>query len=104
MPGIDFAAVRQRASLAAVLPLLGFQPTSVRGPQLRGPCPIHGSQSPRSRSLAVHLERGCYRCFGCGSQGNALDLWAAVHGLSLHAAAVNLCETLGLDIPWLTRW
>ena len=104
MPGIDFAAVRQQVSLGTVLCRLGFQPTVVRGPQLRGPCPIHRSQRPGSRSLAVHLERGCYRCFRCGSQGNVLDLWAAVHGLSLHAAAENLCETLGLEIPWITRW
>jgi DNA primase len=104
MPGIDFAVVRQRVSLAAVLRRLGFQPTCVRGPQLRGPCPVHRSRRPGSRSLAVHLERGCYRCFRCGSQGNALDLWAAVHGLSLHAAAVNLCETLGVEVPWITRW
>jgi len=104
MPGINFTVVRQRVSLAAVLRRLGFQPTSVRGPQLRGPCPVHRSRQPGSRSLAVHLERGCYRCFRCGSQGNALDLWAAVHGLSLPAAAVNLCETLGLEIPWITRW
>lgn len=104
MPGIDFAVVRQQVSLAAVLRRLGFQPTSVRGPQLRGPCPVHRSSSPGSRSFAVHLERGCYRCFGCGAQGNALDLWAAVHGLSLHAAAEDLCATLGLEIPWITRW
>ena len=104
MPGIDFAVLRQRVSLADVLGRLGFQPTSVCGPQLRGPCPVHRSQRPGSRSFAVHLERGCYRCFRCGSQGNALDLWAAVHGLSLHAAAENLCETMGLEIPWITRW
>jgi len=56
----------------------------------------------------VHaLEDGksvAYRCFVCGSQGNALDLWAAVHGLSLHAAAENLCATMGIEIPWITRW
>ena len=104
MPGIKFAVVRQRVRMAEVLRRLEFQPTSACGPQLRGPCPVHRSPRPGSRSFAVHLERGCYRCFRCGSQGNVLDLWAAVHGLSLPAAAENLCVTLGLEIPWITRW
>jgi DNA primase len=104
MPGIDLAVVRQRVPMAAVLARLDFRPSCVRGHQLRGPCPVHRSPRPGSRSFAAHLERGCYRCFGCGSQGNVLDLWAAVHGLSLHAAAENLCATMGIEIPWMTRW
>lgn len=104
MPGIDFAVVRQRVPMAAVLARLGFRPSRVRGRHLRGPCPVHRSQRPGSRSFAVHLDRGCYRCFVCGSQGNTLDLWAAVHGLSLYAAAENLCATMGIEIPWITRW
>jgi DNA primase len=47
---------------------------------------------------------GRYHCFGCGSRGHALELWSAVHGMSLHAAAVELCPLLGLEIPWVVRW
>ena len=104
MPGINFAVVRQRVRMAAVLARLGFQPARVRGPQLRGPCPVHRSGRRESRSFAVHLERGCYRCFRCGSQGTVLDLWAGVHGLSLYAAAEDLCTTMGIEVPWITRW
>ena len=36
------------------------------------------------------------------SCGNALDLWAAVHSLSIHQAALDLCRVTNLDPPWLT--
>ena len=33
-----------------------------------------------------------------------MDLWSAVHGLSMYAAAVELCPLLRVEIPWVTRW
>ncbi|MGI6414523.1 MAG: CHC2 zinc finger domain-containing protein [Thermoguttaceae bacterium] len=104
MPGIDFTTVRQRITMAEVLGRLGFQPTSVRGEALRGPCPVHRSASPGSRSFSVHRGLGRYRCFRCGSRGNALELWAAAHRLSLYEAAVTLCQAVGVEVPWITRW
>ena len=103
MPGVDFTAVRARVSMRTVLELLRFEPASARGDQLRGACLVHDSQSPRSRSFSVNLRLGRYQCFRCGSHGNALELWAAVHQLPLHAAAVDLCRRAGVDIPWLPR-
>ena len=84
-----------------VLDLIGFRPTSRRGPQLRGRCPIPDCPSSSRRTFSVHLVRQGYRCFACGSQGNALDLWAAVRRLPLHEAALDLCRTLNLVPPWL---
>jgi transposase len=59
---------------------------------------------PRSRSFSVNVQRGRYQCFRCGSRGNALDLWAAVHKLPLHAAAIDLCQQARIDVPWIQRW
>lgn len=103
MPGVNFDTVRERVSMAAVLRLLDFEATSIRGEQVRGCCPVHGSSRRRSRSFSVHLGRGRYRCFGCGSHGNAIELWAAVHQISVYAAAVELCQSLGMEVPWLRR-
>ena len=103
MPGIDFHEARARLPLAEVLPLLGFVPRGRRGPQVRGPCPVHGSRSASSRSFAAHLGRGVWHCFRCGAGGNALDLWAAVTRQPLHAAVRDLCARLGRDVPWLPR-
>jgi DNA primase len=104
MLGIDFDVLRQRISMVDVLRLLKFRPCSRRGDQLRGPCPIHGSPNPRSRSFSVNVRLGRYHCFGCGSQGNALELWSAARRISVWASAVELCDLLGLDVPWIHRW
>jgi len=104
MPGIDFNVLRQEISMQQVLDLVGFEPTSRTGPQLRGPCPVHGSSSTRSRSLSVNLELGWYHCHKCGSQGNPLELWAAVQKTSLYAASQELCRALGRDVPRIHRW
>lgn len=100
MSRIDLNAVRTQIPIQQVLDLLRFQPTARSGPRLRGPCPIHRSQ-PQSRSFSVHLHKGRYRCFKCHSAGSQLDLWMAVTGLPLCAAAQDLCQRLGYAIPRL---
>ena len=101
MPGIDYCLARQGVRLAEVLELIGFRPRRVLGDQARGPCPLHRSQSARSRVFAVHFSKQLYHCFGCGAGGNVLDLWAAWTGQSIHAATVDLYQRLGREIPWL---
>ena len=101
MPGIHFARVRAAISLAEVLNLIGFVPCEAFGDQVRGPCPVHRSASPSSRSFSANLKRHIYRCFRCGSSGNQLDLYASVTGLSLYEAAAALCEQLDQEIPWM---
>ena len=101
MPGIDLKQVRREISIQQVLELLNFVPTAYEGSRLRGPCPIHGDSQPRSRVFSVHLGCHRYRCFHCHSAGTQLDLWATVHDLSIYAAAKDLCEHLGIPIPYL---
>lgn len=57
-----------------VLGLCGFKATEALGDQVRGPCPIHGSPSPTSRSFSANLRKNNFRCFKCGASGNQLDL------------------------------
>ena len=99
MPGIDYTRLRQQLSLAQVLDLVRFTPTTRRGPQVRGPCPVHGSTTPRSRSFAAHLEKNGWHCFHCGAGGNALDLYLAVTSLPVYAGALELCARLHLPVP-----
>jgi DNA primase len=101
MAGIDYRALRGRLRLGQVLDLLGFVPTTHWGAQVRGPCPIHGARSPRSRSFAAHLGRHCWQCCRCGAGGNVLDLWSAVTQLPLYEAALDLGRRLNLEIPRL---
>jgi DNA primase len=99
MAGIDFTLLRRQLSLTQVLDLIGFTPTTRCGPQLRGPCPVHGSKSPRSRSFAAHVEKNCWHCFGCGAGGNALDLYLAVTKQPVYEGALELCRRLRVPVP-----
>jgi hypothetical protein len=101
MPAIDFRQARACVRLLEVLDLLGFAPRSRWGHQLRGPCPVHRSQTRTSRSFAAHLGRDVWHCFACRASGNALDLWVAVTHQDIHAAMVDLFLRLGRDVPWL---
>jgi len=104
MPGIDFRAVRSMVTIEQVLKLAGYEAEVVSNGQLRGPCPVHGSSSPRSRSFSVNLAKNTYHCFKCGSEGNHLDLWSALTKTTVYAAAIDLCERLQLDVPYVNRW
>ncbi len=104
MPGVDYRAVQSRVPMAKVLKWLGFAACGVRGEQLRGPCPVHRSQSPRSRSFSVHLGREVCRCFRCGFTGNQIQLWAEWKEMTVYEAAVDLCRQAGEEVPWIERW
>ncbi len=77
-----------RAKTAGRELLLGFVPCESSGDQVRGPCLVHHSISPLSRSFSANLKRHICRCFKCGSSGNQLDLYAAVTGLGVFEATV----------------
>jgi putative transposase len=99
-PAIDFAAVRGVVTIAMVLKLLGCT-LHGKGSQQRGPCPLHGSTSGTSRCFSANLDESLFRCFKCGHQGNALDLWATATKQTPYDAAIDLCGRLGIPLPLL---
>lgn len=104
MPGVDFQVLRSEITMEQVLTQIGFVPASRSADQSHGPCPIHGSTSASSRSLSVNLRTARYYCHKCKSHGNQLELWAAVHRLPIHEAAIHLCRALAREVPWIHRW
>jgi hypothetical protein len=100
---VDFAVVRSQVTLEQVLRNLGLvdglRRSAGRRDQYRIPCPIHREQNPRHRTLSINLAQGVFRCFHpeCGAQGNVLDFWAALHGQTLHEAALSLVDMFGLN-------
>ena len=104
MPGVDFNAVQTLVPMAKVLDLIGLVAYKVSGNQLHGPCPVHKSQSRRSRSFSVHLARGVCKCHKCGFAGNQIQLWGKLKGMTVYDAAVDLCEQAGVQVPWIERW
>lgn len=103
MPSVDFRAVREMISMTDVLELIGFEPHAIANGGLRGPCPIHGSRSAKSRSFSVNVKLKVYRCFTCGSSGNHLDLYAAFSKQAVYRAALDLCDKLHREVPLIQQ-
>jgi transposase len=96
---INFARLRQQITLQQVLrELHWWDRLKGHGPQRRGPCPIHAPSSTDGRTFSVNLEKQCFQCFdaSCGAKGNALDLWAQSHGLTILQAAQDLAQRFGI--------
>jgi DNA primase len=51
------------------------------------------------KSRKVQLQDNVFTCFDarCGKQGDVIDLWAALHQMSLRDAALDLVRTFGLE-------
>jgi hypothetical protein len=103
MPGIDFNRLRAEVTMEHVLSLLGFEPVHRRADQWYGPCPLHKSTGQRQRSFSVNIASGCYYRHKCRSHGNQLRLWAEATQMELHASAIQHCQQLNRDVPWLER-
>ena len=96
------AGMRAAIAMRDVVALIDFVPTVVRGDQLRGPCPLHGSKNPKHEFVDQSCQERV-RCFRCGAAGNHLDLWVAVTKLPFYEAAEELCRRLDLAVPRLVR-
>jgi hypothetical protein len=68
------------------------------GGQRRCACPIHRGDG-RGRTFSVNLQTNAYQCFDarCGSKGDVIDLWAALHQRDARGAALDLVHVFGLE-------
>jgi transposase len=96
---VDFAHLKRQLPIARVLEQLGLSPQLCgRGPQRRCACPIHRGDG-RGRTFSGNLDENVFHCFDarCGKEGDVIDLWAALHRVSLRAAALDLVQTFQLE-------
>jgi len=96
---VDFAHLKRQLPMARVLDQLGLSARlRGRGPQRRGACPLHRGDA-RGRTFSVNLDDNVFHCFdkGCAQKGDVIDLWAALHGMSLREAALDLVRTFALE-------
>jgi hypothetical protein len=58
---------------------------------------VHGHG--KGRTFSFHLEENLFQCFDakCAIKGDVIDLWAAVKGLKLRAAALELVTLFNLE-------
>ena len=96
---VDFAHVKCQLTMSQILDHLGLS-SRLRGTgaQWRCACPLHRGDN-RSRTFSVNLSENVFQCFdkACGQKGDAIDLWAALHGMTLRAAALDLARTFHLE-------
>jgi transposase len=95
---LDFAHLKSQLPIQRVLEHLNlFAQLRGRGSQWRGHCPVHAQG--KGRTFSVHLEENVFQCFDakCAIKGDVIDLWAAVKGLKLRDAALELVTLFNLE-------
>lgn len=95
---INFKELREKLDFESVLRDFGVE-VNRTGAQHKGPCPLPGHQGERkAAAFSAELERGLFRCFGCGRKGNVLEFAALMDGVdpengaALRSVAVHLQE------------
>lgn len=89
-----FDHIRNRVSLEEI----ASRSTNLKrsGARLVGCCPIHKESTP---SFSVYSD-GHYRCYGCGSSGDVIDLWGNVQGVRQGIeSALDLARAYGIQLP-----
>ena len=96
---IDYRELKRQIRLMDLLARIGWKSTKGRGEQLRGPCPLPGCREKSAdrsacddSAFSVNISKNIYRCFRCGSAGNALDFWQTYRTVPLHQAATELSQ------------
>ena len=99
---LDYRAIRNRISIVDVLELIGYSPSSVRGNQTRGQCPICSAEAAQaSRCFSADHRRNLFHCFRCRAAGNSLDLWMQLTGQPIRQATLDLCQRLAIEPLYL---
>ena len=95
---INFKELREKLNFETVLRDFGVE-VKRNGTQHKGPCPLPGHDGERKASaFSAELQRGLFRCFGCGRKGNVLEFAALMEGVDpengagLRGVAVRLQE------------
>src|SRR5205085_9948385 len=73
--GVNFRELREKLDVREVLMHYRIKINAKNHVQHHGPCPLPTHEGVRrSASFSVNLDKGIWRCFGCGAQGNIIDL------------------------------
>ena len=82
MTWVNFKELREKLDFRSVLEHYGVTINAKNHVQHHGKCPLPTHSAPnRSSAFSANLEKGIWRCFGCGAQGNILDFAARMEKL-----------------------
>lgn len=101
---IDFKELRERLSFADVLRHYGVElKGSATQQQFFCPLPNHNGRR-RSPSFSANIEKGLFRCFGCGAKGNLIDFAVLMEradpkdGTAVRTVALKLAEAFRVQL------
>jgi len=103
MAWVNFKELREKLDVREVLRHYGVDVKAGNRDQHHGRCPLPLHQCQRrGQSFSAHLERGIWKCFGCGAQGNILDFACRMEKLDptnpddIRKTALILAERYGI--------
>jgi DNA primase len=67
------------------------------GNRFKGLCPFHNEKTP---SFHVSIDKGFYKCFGCGKAGDILSFVMETEGLQFTEAAETLAKRFGVTLEY----
>lgn len=67
------------------------------GNRLKGLCPFHNEKTP---SFHVNIDRGLYKCFGCGKAGDVIEFVRETEQLNFTEAVEALGKRFGITIEY----
>lgn len=83
---IDTAAIKARFPISDTASRYGLAVTR-KGHEFVALCPFHNENTP---SFTLNDEKRMFHCFGCGANGDVIDLVAHLRGLAFQEAAAEL--------------
>ncbi len=67
-----------------------------RGANYWGCCPFHNEKTP---SFCVNVQKGIFKCFGCGEGGDAITFLMKINNRSFTEVIQDLAEQFGIELP-----
>src|SRR5579871_5308155 len=106
MAWVDFRELREKLDFREVLRHYGVEIKAGNKVQHHGPCPLPLHQGQRrGTSFSAQLDRGIWKCFGCGAQGNILDFACRMENYDptkpedIRRTALLLSQRYGIESP-----
>jgi DNA primase len=103
---VNFKELREQLDFRQVLVDYGVKINARNHTQHTGKCPLPNHPGERkSASFSANLDKGIFRCFGCGAQGNIIDFAALMENLNPKAssdvrkAALILADRYRIESP-----
>ena len=67
-----------------------------KGSNYWGCCPFHNEKTP---SFSVNIQKGTFKCFGCGEGGDAITFLMKINNQSFSEVIKDLAIQFGIELP-----